>query len=156
MLHILKSTPNQGPAVPAHLQMKRILSISFGIVVVLAFAMLYTVWKASQEPVTHTPSAVETGRAQLHAQLEQAKKVEGQAEKQNWNAPAPLRAMIDGHKQRIEKLKDNKEAAEIVAYDRDAIERLEKRIVAIAQEEAAQAAAQKEAARQAAVETPQP
>jgi DNA repair exonuclease SbcCD ATPase subunit len=136
--------------------MKRILSISFGIVVVLAFAMLYTVWKASQEPVTHTPSAVETGRAQLHAQLEQAKKVEGQAEKQNWNAPAPLRAMVDGHKQRIEKLKDNKETAEILAYDRDAIERLEKRIVAIAQEEAAQAAAQKEAARQAAAAAPPP
>ena len=42
--------------------MKRILLISFGVVVVLAFAMMYTVWKASQEPVTHTPSAVDRFR----------------------------------------------------------------------------------------------
>ena len=95
-------------------------------------------------------------RSSTHAQLEQAKKIESQAEKQNWNAPASLHAMIDGHKQRFEKLKDNKEAAEIVAYDRDSIERLDKRLVEIAQEEAAKAAAQKEAARQAAAEMPQP
>jgi hypothetical protein len=135
--------------------MKRFFVISFAVVVVLAFAMMYTVWKASQEPVTHTPSPVETGRAQLHAQLEQAKKTEGQDEQQNWNAPGQLRALIDGHKQRIEKLKGNKEAAEIVAYDREAIERLEKRIAQIAEEEAAKAAAQKEVARQAAAEASQ-
>ena len=132
--------------------MKRAFLISFGVLAVLAIAMVTSVWRASHEPVTHTPGAVENGRAQLHAQLEQAMKTEGQAEQQNWHTPEQLRALIDGHKRRIEKLKDNKEAAEIVAYDRGAMERLEKRIAQIAEEEAARAEAEKEAAKQAAAD----
>jgi hypothetical protein len=48
------------------------------------------------------------------------------------------------------KLKDNAAAAEIIAYDREAIDRLEKRIAQIAEEEAAKAEAAQEAAKQAA------
>ena len=135
--------------------MKRIVLISFGTLMLLALGMVYSVWRETQAPVTHTPGAVETGRAQLRAQLDQAKKTEGDTERQNWNSPELLKGLIEGHKQRIEKLKDNKEAAEIVAYDRDSVERLEKRIAQIAEEVAARAEAAKEAAKQAAEEARQ-
>lgn len=131
--------------------MKRILGIGMTAVVLFAAAMLYSVLRESQAPVTHTPDPLETGRAQLRAQLEEAKKVESAAEQQDWNSPDQLHALIQGREQRIEKLKDNKEAAEIVAYDRDAVERLKKRIAQIAEEQAAKA----EAAKRAAEEAPQ-
>jgi len=123
--------------------------------VVLATAMVYGVWRASQEPVTHTPGPLETARVHLHAQLEEAKNTEAAAEKQHWDSPDGLRALIQGHEQRIDRLKNNKEAAEVVAYDRDAIDRLEKRIAQIAEEEAAKAEAQKEAAQEAATQAAQ-
>jgi hypothetical protein len=122
--------------------MKRMVAIGLGVLVLLAAAMMYNVWRASQEPVAHTPGPLETGRTQLHAQLEEAKKVEAQAERQDWDSPRDLRALVQGHEQRIEKLKDNTQAAEIVAYDRDAISRLEKRITELAEQQAAKAAAQ--------------
>jgi hypothetical protein len=125
--------------------MRRIILISTAVAALLAVAMMVTVWHASQEPVAHTPGPLETGRAQLHGKLAEAKKTEGQAEQQAWNSPAQLRALIQGHEQRIEKLKDNKEAADIVAYDRDAVDRLEKRIAQIAEEQAAKAEAAKAA-----------
>lgn len=134
---------------------KRIVAISIGAVVLFAVAMLVSVWRESQAPVTHTPGALETGRAQLHAQLEDARKTEAAAEQQQWNAPDQLRAFIQGHEQRIAKLKDNQEAAEIVAYDRESIERLQKRIAQIAEEEAARAEAAQEAAKRAAQEAQQ-
>jgi hypothetical protein len=108
--------------------------------------MVYSVWRESQDPVTRTPGPLETGRMELHAQLEQSKKTESEAETQNWNSSEKLRALIEGHRQRMERLKDNKEAAEIVAYDRDAIDRMEKRIAQIAEQEAAKAEAAKQAA----------
>ena len=108
--------------------MKRIVAIVFGVLVLLAAAMMLSVWRASQEPVAHTPGPLEIGRTELRAQLDEAKKVEAQAEQQDWDSPANLRAMVQGHEQRIEKLKGNSQAAEIVAYDRDAVARLEKRI----------------------------
>jgi hypothetical protein len=63
---------------------------------------------------------------------------------------------MQGHEQRIEKLKGNTAAGEIVAYDREAIDRLEKRIAQIAEQEAAKAEAAQEAAKQAAREAQQP
>jgi hypothetical protein len=132
--------------------MKRIVSITCGTFVLLAVVLMISVQRASQEPVTHTPGPLETARVQLHAELEEAKKTEAAAEKQDWDSPDRLRALIQGHEQRIDKLKDNKEAAEIVAYDRDAVDRLEKRIAQIAEEEAAKAEAAKEAAQEAARE----
>lgn len=140
--------------------MKRVVAITCGTLVLFAAGLMYSVWRASQEPVTHTPGPVEAGRVQLHAQFENAKKTEAAAEKQDWDSPEKLHAMIQGHEQRIEKLKDNKEAAEIVAYDRDAVDRLEKRIAQISEEETAKAEAAKEAAkeqaRRAALESQQP
>ncbi len=120
--------------------MKRIVAIVFGVLVLLAAAMMLSVWRASQEPVAHTPGPLETGRTELRAQLDEAKKVEAQAEQQNWDSPAGLRALVQGHEQRIEKLKGNSQAAEIVAYDRDAVARLEKRIGELAEQQAAKAA----------------
>ena len=136
--------------------MRRIIAIASGVLALLVIAMMVSVWHATQEPVTRTPGPLETGRAGLHAKLEEARKTEGQAEQQAWNSPAQLRALIQGHEQRIEKLKDNKEAAEIVAYDRDAVDRLEKRIANLAEQEAARAEAAKEAAQQAAKQATQP
>lgn len=136
--------------------MRRVLAIAAGVLVLFAVAMIYNVWHSAHDPVTRTPGPLETGRAQLHAQLETAKKTEAQAEEQDWNSPAELQALIQGHKKRIEKLKDNKEAAEIIAYDYDAIDRLEKRTAQLAEEEAAKAeAAKAEAAEQAAREAQQ-
>jgi len=132
--------------------MRRIVAITCGTVVLFAVGLMYTVWRASQEPVTHAPGPVEVGRVQLHAQLEDAKKTEAAAEKQDWDSPEKLRAMLQGHEQRIEKLKDNKEAADIVAYDRDAVDRLQKRITQIAEQEAAKQKAAEDAAKEAARE----
>jgi hypothetical protein len=138
------------PAVGSRGVVKRAVFIIFGTLVLLTVGLMYSVWRESQAPINRTPGPLENGRTQLHTQLEEAKKTEGAAEKQNWDSPEHLRAFIEGHQQRIEKLKDNKEAAEIVAYDRDAIDRLEKRIAQIADEEAAKAEAAKEAAKEAA------
>lgn len=118
----------------------RIVAIALGLLALLVAAMSYNVWRASQEPVTSTPGPVETGRMHLHAQLEEARKVENQAEKQDWNSPAALRGLIKGHEQRIEKLAGNPEATEILAYDRESITRLEKRIAELAEHETAKAA----------------
>ena len=130
--------------------MRRIVPIVLGVLALLFIALMISVWHAVREPISPTPGPLETGRAQLHTQLEEAKTTESQAEQQAWNSAARLRALIDGHQQRIEKLKDNKEAAEIVAYDRDTVERLEKRLTDLAAQEAARAEAQKEAAQETA------
>lgn len=120
--------------------MKKFLAIAVGVLALLASAMIYNVWRGSQEPVTKTPGPLETGRAQLRQQLDEAQKTEAQVEKQDWDSAVSLRRLISGHQQRIEKLKGNTEAGEILAYDQAAIERLEKRIVDLAAQEAARAA----------------
>jgi hypothetical protein len=122
--------------------MKRTFAIVFGLLVLFAGTMLYGVWRESQEPVSSPPGPLETGRAQLHAQLEDARKLETQVEKLGWNSSRDLRRLIQGHEQRIDKLKDNPEAKEILAYDRDAVDRLQKRISELAEQQAARAAAQ--------------
>ncbi|HEY1895323.1 MAG TPA: hypothetical protein VGG62_03580 [Terracidiphilus sp.] len=119
--------------------MKRILTIVLGLLALFAAAMTYGVWRESQEPISSPPGPLAMGRAQLHTQLEDAKKLETVVEKQGWNSPADLRRLIQGHEQRIEKLKDNPEAKEILAYDRDAVDRLQKRIAALAEQQAAKA-----------------
>ena len=134
--------------------MRRIVVISIAVLAMLAVAMMVNVWHAARDPVTHTPGPLESGRIQLRAQFEDAKKTEEMAEQQAWNSPAQLRTLMQGHEQRIDKLKDNKEAAEIVAYDRDAVDRLEKRIAQIAEQEAAKAEAAKQAAQEAAKQAP--
>jgi hypothetical protein len=125
--------------------MKRIFAIVLGLLALFAAAMTYGVWRESTAPVSSTPGPLEMGRAQLHAQLEDARKLESEVEKQGWNSPNDLRRLIHGHEQRIEKLKDNPEAKEILAYDREAIDRLQKRIAELAEQQAAKAAEQQAA-----------
>jgi hypothetical protein len=119
--------------------MKRIFTIVLGLLALFAATMTYGVWRESQDPVSSSPGPLAMGRAQLHTQLEDAKKLETEVEKQGWNSPAALRRMIQGHEQRIEKLKDDPEAKEILAYDRDAVDRLQKRIAALAEQQTAKA-----------------
>jgi hypothetical protein len=120
--------------------MKRVFAIALGILALLASAMIYNVWRASQEPVTRTPGPLETGRVKLHQQLDEARSTEAQVEKQEWDSAAALRGLIKAHEQRLEKLKGNTQAAEILAYDQESIERLEKRVAELAAQQAAKAA----------------
>ena len=125
----------------------------FGIAVVLLLVLIafagWNVWHAVYEPVTSKPSLVEEGRQQLHAQLEQAKTREAEIEKQDWDTVSLLRELIQAHQHRIDQLKDNSQASEIVANDREAIARIEKRIADLQAEQAAQAAVQSGEAGQA-------
>lgn len=104
--------------------------------------------RASQVPVYSVPDSFEAGRQALHAQLLQTQQVESQAEKQNWNTSARLLDMLNGHQQRMERLTGNSQAGEIVAYDRNSIDRLQKRIndlaaqAELAEQRAAEAAEQ--------------
>jgi hypothetical protein len=115
----------------------RIVAIAFGILALLAAAMSYNIWHASTDPVIRAPGLLETGRTKLHQQVEESKKTEAEVEKQAWDSATALRGLIKGHQQRIEKLKGNAEAAEILAYDQESIQRLEKRIADLAAREAA-------------------
>ena len=108
--------------------MKYLLS-ALGLLVLLAAAFVsYGVWRAMAEPVYATPDAYEVGRAQLHSQLETAKKREAEFERQDWNSIIQLQGLIASHKHRMEKLAGNTQAAEILAYDHDSVTRLEARI----------------------------
>lgn len=121
--------------------MKKFL-FAVGIVALLLGGLAYNVWRASVEPVTANPTLVEQGKTKLRAQLMDAKRSEAEVEKQNWNSPEELNSLIKAHRQRIEELKENSQAGEIVAYDKEAVTRLEKRVAAIEeQRRAAQEAA---------------
>ncbi len=122
--------------------MRKKIAIAFAVLVVLGIAIAYNVGRAGQEFITATPGALELGRQHLHTQLEQATQDEAQVEKQAWNSPAQLRVLIQAHQHRIEQLSGNSQAGEIVAYDRDAITRLEKRIAGLAALQEAGPAAQ--------------
>jgi len=108
--------------------MKLLVLIVLGFLVLLAAIITFNVWHALSEPIVTTPSAYELGRQRLHDQLEAAKKREAQFERQDWNYITPLHNLILAHQQRIAKLAGNKEAAEILAYDHDAIARIQARI----------------------------
>lgn len=118
--------------------MKKKIAIALGVLALLAGAMIYNLERAVQEPVTKTPGPVDEGRAKLHAQLVDAKQQESQLEKQAWNSIAQLHQLIDWHQQRIDKLTGNSQAGEILAYDQDAIARLQKRITDLEAQYAAQ------------------
>lgn len=119
-----------------------LLAFAFLLAVGVLFAA-YNVWRADNEPVSTPPGPLELGRAHLQAQLDEAKQREARFEQQDWNSPELLRGLIAAHQARIDKLKDNREAAGIVAYDRAEMDKLEKRIAEIAaqREAAAEAAA---------------
>lgn len=109
------------------------------LLLVLVITVSYGVWRATATPIARTPSALETGRQQLHLQLEQSRKREAEIEKQDWNSVTLLHELVSAHQERIEKLKDNKQADEILAYDRDSVTRLEKRIEELGIQQAAAA-----------------
>ena len=121
--------------------MKKLAIAVAALIVLIAFAG-WNVWHAVYEPVSSTPSLVDQGQQQLHAQLEQAKTREAEIEKQDWDTITLLRELIQAHQHRIDQLKDNSQAGEIVAHDREAIARIEKRIADLQAQQAAQAAAQ--------------
>jgi hypothetical protein len=124
--------------------MKKVVAIALGVLALLASVMIYGVWRGSRDQVTRTPGPLETGRIKLHQQFEEAQKTEAEVEKQNWDSTAALRRLIAGHQQRMEKLKGNAQAGEILVYDQQSVERLEKRIADLAAQEAQKAEAAQE------------
>lgn len=106
----------------------RKVAIALGVLVVLLIVGSYNVWRATEEPVISKPTLVQLGRAQLHSQLVAAEDRESRIEKQDWNSADKLRALVKAHEDRIQKLLGNPQAAEILAYDHAAVDRLQKRI----------------------------
>jgi small-conductance mechanosensitive channel len=117
------------------------IAIALGVLALLAVFILYNAWRAAVEPVKSPPDALETGRAQLHSQLEQAEQSEGQAEKQAWNSVPELAQLAKWHEHRVERLAGNSQGGVIVAYDRDSIARLQQRIADLAEQAKAEASA---------------
>jgi hypothetical protein len=111
------------------------------LAVVLVGIVAYNVWRGETAPVAKTPDAVEQGRANLHNQLAQVEQREAQIEKMDWDSPEKLRVLIQSHQKRIDQLNGNSAGGEIVAHDKEAIARLEKRIADIATEKEAEAKA---------------
>ena len=125
--------------------MKKVV-IGLGALVAFLFGVVaYNVWRAETAPVVKTPGIVEQGREELHAKLLAQEQREAQIEKLYWNSPEQLKVLIKSHQERINQLKGNDAGAEVVAHDRDAIARLEKRITDIEAEQAAQEKAAEEA-----------
>lgn len=112
-------------------------------------SVAYEVWKASHDPVTTPAGPLELGRIKLHAQLEDTKRDEAEVEKKAWDHPEQLQQLIKAHEHRMEELKGNTQADEILAYDREAVLRLDNRMAQIAAQQAAQAAAAAEKAQEA-------
>jgi hypothetical protein len=111
------------------------------LAVVLVGIVAYNVWRGETAPVAKTPDAVEQGRANLHNQLAQVEQREAQIEKMDWDSPEKLRVLIQSHQKRIDQLNGNSAGGEIVAHDKEAIARLEKRIADVATEKEAEAKA---------------
>lgn len=110
----------------------------------------WNVWYAESHTPTAAPGAVEQGRQNLHAQLEQSEQREAEIEKLYWNQPEKLEQIIEAHQQRYNKLTGNPTAGEIQQHDQQAVARLQQRIQQIWAER--KAAAEAEAARAAALE----
>ncbi|HLY43450.1 MAG TPA: hypothetical protein VKR52_19715 [Terracidiphilus sp.] len=125
--------------------MSRVVIGVGAVIAVLIGVVAFNVWRAETAPVVKTPGMVEQGRQDLHAKLMAQEQREAQTEKLYWNSPDQLRLLIKSHQDRIDQLKGNLAGAEIVAHDKDAIARLEKRIGDIEAEREAQAKAAEEA-----------
>ena len=138
--------------------MKRTIVIGLCVLALLAGVLAYNVWRAETDAIVRQPGVVEQGHTALHAQLLEAEQREAAIEKVYWNAPEKLAVLIHSHEQRIEKLAGNPAGGDIVAHDKDAIARLQKRIADLDAQRQAEAAAQAEQANQAQAEPelPQP
>lgn len=108
------------------------LVLAAALFVIVIFAIGFNLSRASQEPLVTVPDPLQAGRQKLHAQLVQSEQREAQIERQDWKSIALLNQLVSAHQERIGKLAGNTEAGEIVAHDREAIARLEKRIQDIA------------------------
>jgi len=118
--------------------MKKIAIAVGGLLILLFATLVYNVWRAGMVPVPAAPGPLETGRQQLHDQLEQSKKRESEIELQDWNSITLLRELIKAHQERIDKLGGNSQAAEIIAWDKESIARIEDRIADLVAKASAQ------------------
>jgi hypothetical protein len=116
--------------------MKKI-AIAIAALVILVGFIGWNVWHAVYEPVTARPNLVEQGRQQLHDQLEHSETREAEIEKMDWDSITLLRGLIQAHQHRVDQLKGNSQAAEIVAHDNDAITRINQRIKDLETQQAA-------------------
>jgi hypothetical protein len=129
-------------------RMKQLVFIVLGALAVAPFGiMFYNAWRGETDPVVKPPGIVAQGRMDLHAQLVAAEQREAEIEKTYWDSPARLQVLVKSHQQRIDELKGNDAGAEIVTHDKDAIERLQKRIADIDAEREAEAKAKAEQAK---------
>lgn len=117
-----------------------------------ATTLAWNIWYAQSHTPSAEPGAVERGRQALAAQLADSVKREAEIEKLYWNQPEKLEVLLQSHQQRQEKLEGNTAAGELLAHDKQAIERLQQRIAAIQAAREAQAEAEAEAAKEAALE----
>ena len=111
------------------------LAIALAVVAVCFIVFMFNVLRATQQPMAAEPDPLQQGQQKLHAQLVASEQREAEIEKQDWNSITLLRDLIDAHQVRMGKLAGNSQAGEIVAHDRDAIARLEKRIQDLAEQE---------------------
>jgi hypothetical protein len=106
----------------------KIAAIVLVALAALAGIIAWTVWRADTVPVAAPPSAVQQGKQQLHAQLQETIQHESQIEKQAWDSMDQLVKLIHWHQQRIDRLTGNPQATEVLAYDRESLTRLQTRI----------------------------
>jgi hypothetical protein len=123
----------------------KIIAIAIGLLGILAAVIAYNVWHAENDPVTTSPGPLQAVQMQLQSQLQEAETREGQIEKLYWDSPRQLRLLVNSHQQRIQKLTGNTQASAILAHDREAVARLEKRIAELEAQRLAQAAEAKPA-----------
>jgi hypothetical protein len=117
------------------------LAIAVGVLAIVFIVFMFNVLRATQQGVTAAPDPLEAGRQKLHAQLVASEQRESEIEKQDWNSIPLLHDLINAHQERMGKLAGNSQAGEIVAHDRDAAARLEKRIQELTEQESQKAPA---------------
>lgn len=115
----------------------RILALIVLVLALLVGGVAWSVWRADTAPVTTPLNAQQKGAENLRSKLDETKQHEADVEKQAWGSTDQLVKLIHWHQDRIEKLKSNSQAGEIVAYDTDSIARLQARINQLAAEEKA-------------------
>ncbi len=108
------------------------LVITSALFAAIIVAIGFNLSRASREPLVIMPDPLQAGRQKLHAQLVESEQREAEIEKQDWHSTALLNQLVSAHQERMGKLAGNGEAGEIVAHDREAIARLEKRIQILA------------------------
>src|SRR5215469_6192632 len=111
------------------------LAIAFAVLILILGIVAYNIWRAYQDPLTTQPTLVELGRQQLHQQLLDSEKREFEIEQADWNSITLLQDLIKAHQTRIDKLTANPQAGEIIAHDKDAIARIQKRIADIEEQQ---------------------